>query len=69
MFELLCDNYFVLNGLGLGSFLLSFLLDLHCASISSLELLAGESGHHSSTVGVPQHVGGCAAAITEKKIY
>ena len=47
MFELLCDNDIdVLNDLGLGSFLLSFLLDLHCASFSSLELLAGESGHH-----------------------
>ena len=47
----------------------SVLLHLVFASIHGPELLAGESGHHGSPVGVTQHVGGGAAAVTEENIY
>ena len=47
----------------------SVLLHLVFASIHGPELLAGESGHHGSTVGVTQHVGGGAAAVAGENIY
>ena len=48
-------------------FPLDLLLDPGLA-VHGLQLLAGEGLHHRGAVGVSQHVVGCAAAVTARKI-